>query len=114
MARHQAGDSGQTPRQTLTLPRRRRPLGGAPPRPAERDAADALEARHHEEDADPAPTPSTQNQIRTDAWLMKDGAVEDAHRHLFASSSSNTLGADERVVDLLDAAGISYTIHLSA
>jgi hypothetical protein len=56
----------------------------------------------------------TEEQIRKDAWLINQGAVRGAHWHFFASDYSNTLGADPRVLDLLDEAGIAYTIHLPA
>jgi len=56
----------------------------------------------------------TRNQIREDAWLVKKGDIESAHWHFFASSRSNTIGADKRIYDLLDELGIPYTIHLPA
>lgn len=59
-------------------------------------------------------TPSVQNQIREDAWLIKNGDVRSAHWDFFPSSTSNTIGADKRVFEMLDAYGIPYTIHLPA
>lgn len=59
-------------------------------------------------------TEFTRNQIREDAWLVKKGDIQGAHWHFFASSRSNTIGADKRVFDLLDQAGIPYTVHLPA
>ena len=56
----------------------------------------------------------TRNQIREDAWLVKSGDIDGAHWHFFASSRSNTIGADERVFGLLDELEILYTIHLPA
>ena len=56
----------------------------------------------------------TRNQIRTDGWLMKNGNIEGAHWHFFASSRSQTVGADKRVFELLAESGIPYTIHLPA
>lgn len=53
----------------------------------------------------------TQRQIRKDAWLIKNGDIQAAHWHFFASSRSNTVGADKRVLDLLDQQHIPYTIH---
>lgn len=53
----------------------------------------------------------TETQIRKDAWLIKNGDVEAAHWHFFASSRSNTIGADKRVLDLLEEHGIRYTVH---
>jgi hypothetical protein len=57
---------------------------------------------------------SIENQIMKDAWLVKNGDIEGAHWHFFASSASNTVGADKKVLDLLDERGIPYTIHLPA
>lgn len=59
-------------------------------------------------------SPSVQNQIREDAWLIENGTIEGAHWHFFASAQSNTIGASTRVFDLLDELGIPYTIHLPA
>jgi hypothetical protein len=59
-------------------------------------------------------TRSVEGQIRKDAWLVVTGAIGGAHWHFLASSYSNTVGADPRVLDALDSAGISYTIHLPA
>lgn len=56
-------------------------------------------------------TQFTQRQIRKDAWLIKNGDIQAAHWHFFASSRSNTIGADKRVLDLLDEQDIPYTIH---
>ncbi len=56
----------------------------------------------------------TERQIRKDAWLIENGRMDGAHWHFFASSYSNTIGADPRVLDLLDEVGIPYTIHLPA
>lgn len=53
-------------------------------------------------------------QIRKDAWLIRTGAIAGAHWHFLASDLTSTLGADPRVLDLLDEAGIRYTIHLPA
>jgi Bacterial TSP3 repeat len=57
---------------------------------------------------------SIENQIRKDAWLIQNGTIEGAHWHFFASSASNTVGADKKVLNLLDELGIPYTIHLPA
>ncbi len=59
-------------------------------------------------------TRSVERQIRKDAWLIGTGAIGGAHWHFLASSYSNTVGADPRVLDALDSAGIPYTIHLPA
>lgn len=59
-------------------------------------------------------TTSVERQIRKDAWLVESGTVAGAHWHFLPSSYSNTVGADSRVLDALDAAGIPYTIHLPA
>lgn len=53
-------------------------------------------------------------QIRSDAYLIKAGQIEGAHWHFMASAYSNKVGADPKVLDLLDELGISYTIHLPA
>lgn len=53
----------------------------------------------------------TERQIQKDAWLVKHGHINGAHWHFFPSSRSNTLGADKRVLGMLDAFGIPYTIH---
>lgn len=57
---------------------------------------------------------SVQKQIRSDAWLVKNGQVESVHWHFFASAGSNTMGASKNVLNLLDELGISYTFHLPA
>lgn len=51
------------------------------------------------------------NQIEKDAYLVNTGQINGAHWHFFISSASNTLGADRKVLDLLDAKGIPYTLH---
>jgi hypothetical protein len=56
----------------------------------------------------------TQRQIRKDAWLISSGQIGGAHWHFVMSSASGSLGADPKVLDLLDEAGITYTIHLPA
>lgn len=55
-----------------------------------------------------------EKQIRSDAYLIKNGDIEGAHWHFFASSYNNMMGADPKVLDLLDELGIPYTIHLPA
>jgi hypothetical protein len=57
-------------------------------------------------------SPSLEMQIRSDAWLIKQGEIKGAHWHFFASTYGDKLGADTRVLDLLDEVGIPYTIHL--
>lgn len=56
---------------------------------------------------------SIENQIKKDAWLVQQASngVDSAQWHFFASSASNTIGADKRVLDLLDQNNIPYTIH---
>jgi hypothetical protein len=54
------------------------------------------------------------NQIQKDAWLVRNGDIEGAHWHFFASARSNTIGADPRLLDLLDEFDIPYTIHVPA
>jgi hypothetical protein len=56
---------------------------------------------------------SIENQILKDAHLAAtDDTLEGVHWHFFASSASNTMGADKRVLDLLDQKGIPYTLHV--
>lgn len=57
---------------------------------------------------------SIERQIRSDAYLVESGVggVESAHWHFFASGQSNSIGATQPVLDLLDELGIEYTIHL--
>lgn len=59
-------------------------------------------------------TNSIERQIRSDAYLAEDevGGVKSAHWHFFASGQSNSIGATQPVLDLLDELGIEYTIHL--
>jgi hypothetical protein len=57
-------------------------------------------------------SPQIEMQIRSDAWLIKKGEIEGAHWHFFASTYGDKLGADKKVLDLLDEVGIPYTIHL--
>ncbi|MDR7187020.1 hypothetical protein J2X85_004081 [Microbacterium trichothecenolyticum] len=59
-------------------------------------------------------TDSIERQIRSDAYLIERGVggVESAHWHFFASGQSNSIGATQPVLDLLDELGIEYTIHL--
>ena len=53
-----------------------------------------------------------ETQIRKDALLVQAGQVDAAHWHFLPSGRSNTVGADPRILDLLDLYGIRYTIHL--
>jgi hypothetical protein len=55
---------------------------------------------------------ATERQIRSDAWAVRTGGAQGAHWHFFPSAISNTVGADPRVLDLLDELRIPYTIHL--
>lgn len=54
----------------------------------------------------------TVTQIRKDGLLIRAGQIDDARWHFLPSGRSNTVGADPRILDLLDAYGIGYTIHL--
>lgn len=56
-------------------------------------------------------TPELERQIRSDAHLIEIGTIKGAHWHFLASSHTNKLGADKRVLDLLDELGIPYTVH---
>lgn len=51
-------------------------------------------------------------QIQKDALLVQAGQATSAHWHFLPSGRSNSVGADPRVLDLLEAFGIPYTIHL--
>lgn len=51
-------------------------------------------------------------QIRKDGLLKQAGQIDQAHWHFLPSGRSNTVGADPRILDLLDSYGIEYTIHL--
>lgn len=55
-----------------------------------------------------------ERQIRSDAYLIENGEIEGAHWHFMASAYSKKLGADSRVLDLLDELGIPFTIHPAA
>lgn len=59
-------------------------------------------------------TDSIERQIRSDAYLVERGVsgVKSAHWHFFASGQSNSMGATQPVLDLLDELSIEYTIHL--
>lgn len=59
-------------------------------------------------------TPEIEKQIRSDAHLISIGSIEGAHWHFFASAHTNKLGAQKKVLDLLDEVGIPYTIHRPA
>lgn len=59
-------------------------------------------------------TPSIEKQIRSDAFLIRSGAIQGARWHFFASSRSNSVGAAAGVLNLLDELDIAYTIHLPA
>lgn len=56
-------------------------------------------------------TPEMERQIRSDAHLIEIGSIKGAHWHFLASAHTNKLGADKKVLDLLDELGIPYTIH---
>lgn len=55
---------------------------------------------------------SIQNQIKKDAHLVASGQIQGAHWHFFASSGSDSLGADPRVIDVLVQNGIPFTVHI--
>lgn len=60
-----------------------------------------IEARLHD----------TLEQIARDKELLDAGRVNDVEWHFFAGST-DTIGADSRILDALDAAGIPYFFHL--
>lgn len=53
-----------------------------------------------------------ERQIQKDALLVQAGQADSAHWHFLPSGRSNSVGADPRVLDLLEAFGIPYTIHM--
>lgn len=53
----------------------------------------------------------TQRQIRKDAFLVATGQITKAVWHFTTSEYTNTVGADPRVLDLLDHVGIGYEIQ---
>lgn len=55
---------------------------------------------------------SIANQIRSDAYLIKNGDIKGAHWHFLPSGQSDSLGAAPMILDLLEQNGIPYTIHL--
>lgn len=57
-------------------------------------------------------TPGIRRQIESDAYQVEIGAYTGAEWHFFPSAVTNTLGASTQVLDLLNAKGIGYTIHL--
>lgn len=56
-------------------------------------------------------TASIKKQIESDAFLARNGDIDSAHWHFFASSVSQTIGPSKPVLDFLDELNISYTIH---
>lgn len=59
-------------------------------------------------------TPELEMQIRSDAYAVSSGGfpeVKRAHWHFYASTQTGQIGADQKVLDLLDELKISYTIH---
>ncbi len=67
----------------------------------------------HESKVGPVPfSASIEKQIRSDAYLIETGEIIGAQWHFFPSAKSDSLGADKRVLDLLEELGIPYTIHL--
>lgn len=59
-------------------------------------------------------TAALERQIRSDAYLVKTGRIDRAHWDFLPSAYSGQVGADAKVLDLLDEVGIKYTIHLPA
>lgn len=57
-------------------------------------------------------TEDMKRQIQSDAFAIKQGHIQGAHWHFFASGTTNKLGADPRLLDYLDTHGIPYSIHL--
>ncbi len=55
---------------------------------------------------------SIEIQIKKDAALLANGDLGGAHWHFFASSASDSIGADKRVLDLLSQNNIPFTIHI--
>lgn len=57
-------------------------------------------------------TPSVAMQIQSDAYLIKTGRIRGAHWHFFPSAVTRMVGADRKVLELLDQSKIRYTIYL--
>lgn len=55
---------------------------------------------------------TTERQVRSDAHLISQAEIDGAHWHFMASANSDTIGADPKLLDLLDEVGIGYTIHI--
>ena len=51
-------------------------------------------------------------QIEKDAELIARLEVDDIEWHIFASGRSNSIGADDAILDLLDLHGIPYIFHI--
>lgn len=51
-------------------------------------------------------------QINSDAYLIKTGAIKSAHWDFYPSAHTNQVGASKPVLDLLEANGITFTIHM--
>jgi hypothetical protein len=55
---------------------------------------------------------SIRTQIEKDAYLVSSRRIVGAEWHFFASDVSDTIGADPRIIDLLVANGIPFTVHI--
>ena len=55
---------------------------------------------------------STRAQINSDAYLIETGVIEGAHWHFYPSAQTDQIGANRKVLDLLEEKGILFTIHL--
>lgn len=57
-------------------------------------------------------TKTVKRQIESDAYLIKNGAIQNSQWHFYSSDITNQLGPTKPLLDYLDSKGISYTIHL--
>lgn len=57
-------------------------------------------------------TTTVKSQIESDAFLIKNGAIQNAHWHFYASGITNQIGPSKPLLNFLDSKGIKYTIHL--
>lgn len=51
-------------------------------------------------------------QINSDAYLISKGNINAAHWHFYPSGITDQVGANKKVISLLEEKGIKYTIHL--
>lgn len=54
----------------------------------------------------------TRAQINSDAYLIETGVIKGAHWHFYPSAHTAQIGANSKVLDLLEEKGIHFTIHV--